>query len=151
MNSRMVELLKQRRISLPLDTFDATAYAEFLRLVEVQGSVLIKSEFDLNKHIKLTGFQDRTGYEASVNHVHFPLDDHRESLLKCLSYANNLQKELTAISAGRRFLILLSAEGKNCVVSFHQIRQNEKWISDDLEGFKEEAVLLLPVEASMVT
>jgi hypothetical protein len=141
----MVELLKQRRISLPLDTIDMTAYSEFLRLVEVQGSVLIKSEFDGSKHIKLTHFPDRTGYEAFVNHVHFPLDDHRESLLKCLSYVSNLQRELTAISAGRRFLIIFSAEGTNCVVRFHQVRPNENWISEDLEGYKDEAILLLPV------
>jgi len=147
MNSRMVELLRQRRISLPLDTIYTTANSEFLPLVEVGGSVLIKREFDRNKHLKLAGFQDRTGYEAFVNHVHFPLDDHRESLLKCLTYASNLQRELTAISAGRRFLIILSAEGTNSTVRFHQVRPNENWLSDDLEGYKEEAILLLPVEA----
>jgi hypothetical protein len=151
MNSRMVELLKERRISLPLDTIDTTAYSEFLPLVEVQGSVLVKCLFDRNKHIKLTDFPDRTGYEALINHVHFPLDDHRESLLKCLSYATNLQRELTAISAGRRFLVVVSAESKNCVVRFYQVRPKEDWISDNLEGYKEEAVLVLPVEPSSVT
>lgn len=151
MNSRMVELLNLRRISLPLDTIDTTAYSEFLRFVDVQGSVLIKRQFDRSKHIELTGFQDRTGYEAFINHVHFPLDDDRESLLKCLSYASNLQRELTAISAGRRFLIVFSAEGKNCVIRFYQVRPNENWLSDDLEGYEEEAILVLSGGSSSVT
>jgi hypothetical protein len=143
----MVELLKQRQISLPLYTIDTTACSELLPLVEIKGSVFIKYSFDRSTHIKLETFPDRSGYEVAVNRVHLPLDDRRESLLKCLAYASNLQRNLTAFAVGRRFLIILSAEGKHCSITFYQVRPNENPIADDLEGYKEEAILVLPVES----
>jgi hypothetical protein len=147
-NDKMAVLLKERGISMPFSSANMMAQTEVPKLVEVDGSILMKTELDRATSVMLTDFPDRTGFEAFVNHVHFPLDDDRESLLKCLTYATNLQGELKAVAAGRRFLIIVSVQNAECVVRFHQVRPNESWVSKNLEGYEDEGILLLPVESS---
>jgi hypothetical protein len=142
MNKKMAETLQARGIFLPLGSARAAEQYERPIFTVVEGSILLKNGSEQAKSLKLDQFPDKTGLEAFINHVHFPLDDSRESLLKCLRYATDLQEELMRVGADRKFRILMSLRNDGCVIRFHQVRPNENWIADDLEGYEEEGILL---------
>lgn len=102
-----------------------------------------------SKDIRPEDLPDQTGYECLINHVHFPFDGTNESLKSSLRYAVAIQKELTRIGQGHGFQVILSVDDRECTVRFHRIRPNENWIADDLEGYTEEAVLLLETDKTV--
>lgn len=65
----------------------------------VNGSVLLQQEHQRAKHVKLTDFPDRTGFESFVNHVHFSLDGTPESIASCLQRAIRLKRDLARLRA----------------------------------------------------
>jgi hypothetical protein len=146
MNARMSETLKKASITVPFAGPLLSDIGASPSLVVVDGSLLLREEYEKAKHVKPDDFSDRTGFECFVNHVHFPYDGSRASLQSCLKFATALQKGLTEFGEGRRFLVIVSVSADSCVVRFHQCRPNENWVADDLEGYSEEAILILPVE-----
>jgi hypothetical protein len=42
-----------------------------------------------------------------------------------------------------RYNVIVSYDGESCSVRFHKIRAGERWLSDDLEDYPEEGVLVL--------
>jgi hypothetical protein len=89
---------------------------------------------------------DRTGEECFHNKIHIDniIDaDTPEQQLKCgLYFSYYLAKKIEA-TFGHGFNVLLSYDGEYCVVRFHQIRINEKWLADNLENYMREAILLI--------
>jgi hypothetical protein len=112
-------------------------------LSEVGEFVLLKNNYEANKHVKPADHEDKTGYECFINHVHLPFDGTGASLKSCLSYAIAPQKGLARIAKNRNFLVIASVNDDWCTVRFHQVRQGESWITEDLEGYAEEVILLL--------
>jgi hypothetical protein len=141
MNSKMAELLRRLNIPAASDDWVSLENSSPVELTTADGSVLLKSEYGKSKHVKPSHFPDKTGYEAFVNHVHFPFDGKRESLLRCLSYASAITRKLAPMNS-RRFHVIVSV-GDNCTVRFHEVRPGEIWLTEDLELYAEEAVLLL--------
>jgi hypothetical protein len=146
MNSKMSEMLRAANITTPFAHSGSLGTLTPHSFTVVEGSLLLKDEYEKAKHVKLGDFPDRTGFECFVNHVHLPYDGSRESLQSCLCYVTALQKGLTQFGEGRPFLVILSVSDGDCVVRFHQRRPPESWLADDLEGYAEEAILVLPVE-----
>ena len=143
MNARMSELLKRTDTRLDAISSGALISPSFAVLDD---SVLLRDEYEKARHVNPSDFPDRTAFECFVNHVHLPYDGSRESLQACLHYATALQKALTQFGGGRRFLVIISISGDGCVVRFHRCRPQESWIAEDLDGYPEEAVLILHVE-----
>jgi hypothetical protein len=52
---------------------------------------------------------------------------------------------LARIAKNRSFLVIVAVEvdDHGCTVRFHQLRQGEVWIEEDLEGYADDAILLL--------
>jgi hypothetical protein len=146
MNQRMSALLQQADIPVPF-VDDPALRALSLPAFSVVGEfVLLKNQYEPNKHVSPADFPDKTGYESFINHVHRSFDGTAASLKSCLSYAIALQKGLTRIAENRRFQVIVSVDDRECTVRFHQLRQGETWIAEDLEGYAEEAVLLLETD-----
>jgi hypothetical protein len=141
MNKQMSELLRQTDIPVPLRHEMRLGHRP-LAFAIVDGSVLLKEEYEKNKHVPVTAFPDRTGFESFINHRHFSFDGTRESLVSCLTYAAALQKELSHFLP-KEFQIIVSIAQGDCSIRFHENRINETWIADDLEGYAAEAILLL--------
>ena len=93
--------------------------------------------------IEETIYLDRTDLEASINHYH--LDDLRTGI-KLIS---NWEEKLKLSYPERDFILILSStiEGEDVVIRFYQFRDNEpEWIKlNDLEGYKEEAILVIEI------
>jgi hypothetical protein len=146
LNQRMSALLRQADIPVKLFDDPAPATVSMPVLVVVGEFVLLKNQYEANKHVSPADLPDKTGYECFINHVHFPFDGTGASLKSCLSYAIALQKALARIAKNRSFQVIVSVADHECIVRFHQLRQGETWIAEDLEGYAEEAVLLLETD-----
>ena len=149
MNSRMSDLMQRLGVQWPLGA-DTTA-AKIPKLELAEDSVLLKNDYERNRHVKVADLSDRTAFECFINHVHLPFTGTTESLLSCLRYAASLQEALMPLTQGRRFRVIvgISDDDRNarlgCTVRFHQIRPSEGWIAEDLEGYKSEAILVFDV------
>ncbi|MEK4052154.1 hypothetical protein MHB84_00765 [Paenibacillus sp. FSL F4-0087] len=88
-------------------------------------------------------YQDRTDLEVSINHYH--VDD----LWTGFKLVSNWEENLKSNYPKREFILILSStiEGEDVVIRFYQSRDNEpEWINlNDLEGYKEEAILVIEV------
>ena len=143
MNAKMSGLLKQAGVAP-----NSSSWPEVPRdttLITINESVLLKNQYNGARYTKLTDFPDRTGYECFINHVHLRSNGSRESLLSCLGYAGKLQRALAKLPGQRHFQVILAVAEDGCTVRFHEVRPGENWVADDLEGYANEAVLLLPV------
>jgi hypothetical protein len=142
LNSKMSSPLKEAGILLPLDVSLRAKSLSVPAFECVDGSVLLKQELRRTQHVKLSDFPDRTGYECFINHVHLPFTRSRDSLISCLSYAVAIQVGLTGLEPERNFQIIVSVDGGNCVVRFHEVRTDESWVAENIEGYSEALLVL---------
>jgi hypothetical protein len=143
----MSALLKRAGLGWPLPARANPGQVPTLEIFE--DCVLLKEHWDPKKHVQITDFPDKTGFECSANHVHLPFVGTNESLISCLEYAATLQEALSPFTQDRRFRVIVALpEDDDCTVRFHQIRPGENWIADDLEGYKSEAILVFDVPSS---
>jgi hypothetical protein len=135
-------------------TSSANLSIELLGLVEpgfmvVDGIVLLKTQEQIAKSVKLDNFPDPTGYECFVNHVHIEdyLSDSEldsNALLKQgIALANKIVEELSSLFPGKPFKVIVGANESGCSVRFHLVRSGENWLSDDLDKYSQEAILVL--------
>jgi hypothetical protein len=91
-------------------------------------------------------FHDRTGYECLANKIHVKDYLDRtvtvlEQLRQGVGYGAELGKRL---AHSGRFIVILSVDRDtgDVVVRFHQEHPNESWVTDDLEGYETNDVLV---------
>jgi len=150
MNGKMSALLKRAGLHWPLAARASQGQLPTLEIFD--DCILLRNQWEVNKrHVKITDFPDKTGFEDFINHVHLPFDGTNETLIPCLEYAALLQKALMPLTQDREFRLIISlSEDKAfpksaCTVRFHQIRPGENSMSEDLEGYKSEAILVFDV------
>lgn len=105
------------------------------------GCVLLKSQLKLTQPDVRKRFQDETGYECFVNHVH--LEDILASADACvfleqaLLFAEELavMKSNNGISEPLECIII--SNGNEANVRFHVLRTGQSWLADDLETYGE--------------
>jgi hypothetical protein len=145
LNSKMSALLGETGVSIPFNDGLALGRPESPSFEIAEGSVVLRTEYDKNRHVNISDFPDRTGFETFINHVHLPFSGTRESLLDCLAYVDALQRGLIRLAGSRHFQVIVSIAEKDCTVRFHQVRLGERWIAANLEGYTDEAILVLDV------
>jgi hypothetical protein len=89
---------------------------------------------------------DETGDECFINKLH--LDDYLggedelapvEEQLGCgLRLVRELQRRLPR---EERFNLLLGCDATHCTARFHKVRPGQRWLTEDLEDYREDAVL----------
>lgn len=112
-------------------------------------TVLLKTQEKRAKSIKPDNFPDLTGYECFVNHVHIE-DYHGDAelgsnalLKQGIALANKIVEELSSVFPDKLFKVIVAANESGCSVRFHLIRCGENWLSDDLDKYSQEAILVL--------
>jgi hypothetical protein len=103
----------------------------------------------LAKGIKPDNFPDLTGYECFVNHVH--IEDYlrgaelgSNALLKQgILFAYKIIEEFSSSFPDKSFKVIVAINESGCALRFHLIRSGENWLSDDLEIYVQEAILVL--------
>jgi hypothetical protein len=58
-----------------------------------------------------------------------------------LLMAEAVSRKLSALPG--RFNVIVSYDGESCAVRFHRIRPGERWLSEDLESYVDEGVLVV--------
>ncbi len=109
------------------------------------GCYVLKKSFEANPHIHLDQFEDRTAYEHFLNHMHIE-DNGGICLPVAFAYLQRVSDVLRREFPNEQFVGIISStrKGRDCVVGFHARHEGEQgWLSDDLEGYKTEAVCLL--------
>lgn len=152
MNRKMVDRLEKLN-----DFIQSHSLEEKLRrlintpILEVDGCFFFEDLWKGYPGASLSQFPDRTGLECFVNHVH--IEDYVERTSTSLTvdllftqgwqFATSLKERLAAYQPEVGFRVIFSAgEGTypSCTVRFHLIRKHENWLSEDLEGYREESV-----------
>jgi hypothetical protein len=71
------------------------------------------------------------------------IPDATEEQLKCgLYFSHHLAQKIEA-TFGHNFNVILSYNKEHCFIRFHKVRINEKWLDDNLDNYKLEAILLI--------
>jgi hypothetical protein len=143
MNHKMASLLRRESFDWPPSWQALTG--ELPGLENVDDCVCLRTEYGRNRHAKIADFPDKTGFECFINHIHLPFAGTRGSLVSCLDYVARLQAALASDPRQRNFRVIVSISNCDCTVRFHQIRPGESWISENLEGYESEAILVLDV------
>lgn len=140
-NHKMDALLKEHGITWPLP--GPVSEMDPPKLEFVEDCLLLANEHQRNKHIRTADFSDKTGFECFINHVHLTFAGSRQSLLSCLKYAVALEIALKEQQCCCRVIVGIS-EG-DCAVRFHQIRPGEAWVTENLESYEREAIMIFDV------
>jgi hypothetical protein len=140
MNQKMAKLLTKANVELSDERHFDDQETE-CDPIDVNGSVLLKSEYLRSRHIAPEDYQDRTGYECFINHVHIPCKRGKKNLLSALGHLFGLRESREEQFPERAFVIIASFSRGECTVRFHQLRHNERWLGDDLEEYRLNAIL----------
>lgn len=123
--------------SITLNLFNPDFY-EWNNCILIEASSIKNTD-----SIEETIYEDRTDLEASINHYHI------ENLKTGLKLISNWEEHLKLQYPEREFILILSStiEGEDVVIRFYQLRNDEpEWIKlNDLEGYKEEAILVIEI------
>lgn len=121
-------------------------------LVDRDGALLLRTADAANRHLDAEFFPDLTGYEAFVNHFHVDaaadgLDDLRIAFVA----ANEIRRQIRVTDRPElpvRLIISRNLSGPplSSTVRFHRLRPGEMWLSEDLDGYEDEAVGFLDVD-----
>jgi len=85
-------------------------------------------------------FQDCTGYECFYNSIHVEDYDDKMPLLQAMLFVKEVFAVWNMSKPGARMNAIIRADACSVVVKFHVDRPEEKWLSDDIEGY-ESAIL----------
>jgi len=158
MNTKMNSVMKTLHTAVASGklTGAVNLNSELLKLIEPgftmkDGAVLLKTQEKLAMDIRPDNFPDLTGYECFVNHIH--IEDYlgdaergSNSLLEQgLAFANKIVEELSSLYLGKPFKVIVATNESGCSVRFHMIRNGENWLSDDLDEYGQEAILVLDI------
>jgi hypothetical protein len=93
--------------------------------------------------------RDRTGFEAFINHVHVDHElglphSHPVALVQAGRLAERLAGRLEQVYRDDRFMIIV-AVSDSCTLRFHKLRTGESWIASDIESYRDEGVMTIPV------
>ena len=153
-NRRMADLLAGSAGAAPIELPGKLHTLVNLGFKEVDGCVFFRDFFRHDRADGLPLHQDATGYECAVNGFH--LEDYLERdaapepvtlAATALACARFLAARLEHFSTDP-FRIIASVANGASVLRFHKLREGERWLRDDLEGYREEAVLVLDSRVS---
>jgi hypothetical protein len=123
-----------------------------VHIVETGGCFLLNG-FVQKPHLSPADFPDRTGLECSANKLRMEamLDSRLVSSCPLLLLTAGLVTARSVAAAlarhAGRFNVILSYDGDSCAVRFHKIRAGQRWLSDDLERYVDEGVLVFEAGA----
>ena len=116
----------------------------------LDGDALVLAIAREKVHPPPESFPDLTGYEAFVNHVH--IDDHLDGGLASdssalLTHGLAFTRRLEALLSreARPTELVLSVDEMSASVRFYTWRPDQPYLADDLEGYRDEAILVIDV------
>lgn len=160
MNSKMEKAIGKIQKSKRKNRLISTQIVDIMwpSFVEIEECVLFRSTEEeaesLNLEFVLKSFGDRSGFEAFSNHIHAIdiTDDFVKHPSEGLKFMLKLMEvwecKLRRDFPHYKFFLTLSHGGKDSILRFHRLRDNEpSWIDiDKLEDLKKESIFVKIVE-----
>jgi hypothetical protein len=152
MNQRMMSSLGQ---ATPSDFARHEKLSEKLSqllaegFTDLGGAIVFTAMSDIAENVKPENFPDLTGFECFVNHIHVedqldgPVLDQTALLRLGIAFALATERQLRSTFPGKPFIVIVAATAHGCGVRFHLVRPGEEWLASDLDGYEEEAILVL--------
>lgn len=114
---------------------------------DVDGCVVLRAFHESTARTTIASCHDETGFEAFINHVHIedylPPGAAQDAVVEQASeFIRQLAGELRAAHPDRDFRIIVAVSDA-CTVRFHTDRYGQSWLADDIEGYRDEAVMSL--------
>jgi hypothetical protein len=150
-----------RKMKSSLGVADPVEFSQYEKLSERLSQLLAAGFTVLDAAIVFTSlrkiadsvlaenFPDLTGFECFVNHVHVedeldgPIDSRTALLKQAIAFAVATRNQLRSLFPGEAFRVIVAATASGCGVRFHVVRPREEWLAGDLDGYGEEAILVL--------
>jgi hypothetical protein len=121
--------------------------------VQQIGDVVLLDTFCKKPSLRPSDFYAASALECCANKVLVErmLDPHLVYVCPLLLLTGGLfiaeQVSKRLIGLPGRFNVIVSYDGESCAVRFHKIRDGEKWLSEDLESYVDEGVLVIEAGA----
>lgn len=115
----------------------------------LDGAVVFTSLRNIAENIGAANFPDLTGFECFVNHVHVedeidgPLSSPTQLLKQAITFGFAITDHLRSNFPDNVFRVIIATSASGCGVRFHQVRPLEEWLASDLDGYGDEAILVL--------
>lgn len=152
-NSKMIALMQEVEESHKVEVPQKETLSRLLRpeFVELNGCIVIGDQLAKN-HAKKDDFEDETGFEVFVNHIHLDGTELGEGLnpINVLGLSLKIvelwQSKLARDFPNEKFLIILGFDEGETTLRFYKVRQSETpWINLEALEKYEEAVLVAEV------
>ena len=152
LNRRMSASLAQ---ASPGDFAKGEKLSEKLSQLIAQGftdigeAIVYTSMRNIAENVKLENFPDLTGFECFVNHIRVEdqldgvVPDPSALLKQGIAFALATESQLWSTFPGKPFNVIVAATAHGCGARFHLARPGEEWLASNLDGYGEEAILVL--------
>jgi len=116
---------------------------------QIDGAIVFTAMRSVAENVKPENFPDLTGFECFVNHIHVedqleePLVGSRALLKQGITFALAAESQLRSTFPDKPFKIIVAATEGGCGARFHVDRPGEEWLASNLDGYGEEAILVL--------
>jgi hypothetical protein len=113
------------------------------------GAIVFTAMRNIAENVKPENFPDLTGFECFVNHIHVedqldnPIPTQTALLKQGIAFALATESRIRSTFPGKPFKVIVAANQSGCGVRFHLVRPGEEWLASDLDGYGEEAILVL--------
>mgnify|MGYP003576508955 CR=1 FL=1 len=97
---------------------------------------------DIETNAEVGEFQDRTGYECFINSIN--IDDYVDEgmLEQGIAFVKRVFLQWSRLHSGLVLAAIMIFDELGLKTKFHVLRDGERWLSDDLEGY-EESILVV--------
>jgi hypothetical protein len=148
-NTKMSDLINENEgLSFNVDLLLKMAWP---KLVNNHGCILLYDQLQYS-HVTQEDFEDETGYEAFVNHVHLKGNEFgieltaAEFIHVAIKIAETWKRKLALDFPDSRFMVIVGfyAEENEVILRFHKVRDNQApWISiNGIEKYVEPIMVL---------
>jgi hypothetical protein len=116
---------------------------------QIDGAIVFTATRSIAKKVKPENFPDLTGFECFVNNIHVedqleePLAASRALLKQGVAFGLATERQLRSTFPGKPFKVIIGATERGCGARFHLARPGEEWLASNLDGYGDEAILVL--------
>lgn len=115
---------------------------------QIDGAIVFTAMRSIAKNVKPENFPDLTGFECFVNHIHVedqlgPAPGSTGLLKQGIAFGLATDSQLRSTFPGKPFKVIVAATAHGCGARFHLARPGEEWLANNLEGYGDEAILVL--------
>jgi hypothetical protein len=116
---------------------------------DLGGAIVFTAMRNIAENVEPENFPDLTGFECFVNHIHVEdqldgrVSDQTALMRQGIAFALATESQLRSTFPGKPFKVIVAATAHGCGVRFHLVRAGEEWLASDLDGYGEEAILVL--------